>query len=75
MKDFVEYIARGLVEDPSQVHVTEERRGDRVTVYLRVAPDDMGKVIGRQGRVAHALRNLLKVAAIQEGVRATLEIG
>jgi predicted RNA-binding protein YlqC (UPF0109 family) len=75
MKEFVEYIARGLVDDPSQVRVTEERHGDRVTIYLEVAEGDMGKVIGKQGRIAHALRNLMKVAAMQEHVRVNLEIG
>lgn len=75
MKEFVEYVARGLVDDPSQVRVTEERHGDRVTIYLEVAEGDMGKVIGKQGRIAHALRNLMKVAAMQENVRVNLEIG
>lgn len=75
MKEFVEYVARGLVEDPSQVRVIEDRHGDRVTIYLEVAESDMGKVIGKQGRIAHALRNLMKVVAMQEGVRVNLEIG
>lgn len=75
MKEFVEFVARGLVDDPAGVQVTEQRTGDRVTIYLEVGEGDMGKVIGKQGRIAHALRNLVKVAAMQEGVRATLEIG
>lgn len=75
MKEFVEYMARGLVDDPSQVRVIEERHGDRVTIYLEVAEGDMGKVIGKQGRIAHSLRNLMKVAAMQENVRVNLEIG
>ncbi len=75
MKELVDYIARGLVEDPDQVRVVEHRRGDRVTIRLTVAGDDMGKVIGKQGRIARALRELLKVAAVQEGVRVDLEIG
>lgn len=75
MKEFVEYIAKGIVDDPAMVRVTEDRHGDRVTVSLEVAEEDMGKVIGKQGRIAHALRNLVKVVAMQEGVRAQLEIG
>lgn len=75
MKEFVEYVARGLVDDPSQVRVVEDRMGDRVTLYLEVAEGDMGKVIGKHGRIAHAIRNLVKVAAMQEGVRVNLEIG
>jgi predicted RNA-binding protein YlqC (UPF0109 family) len=75
MKEFVEYMARGLVDDASQVRVIEDRYGDRVTIYLEVGEGDMGKVIGKQGRIAHAMRNLMKVAAMQEGVRVGLEIG
>jgi hypothetical protein len=75
IKELVEYIARGLVENPGQVRVIEYRRGDRVTVRLMVADSDMGKVIGKQGRIARALRDLVKVAAVQEGVRVDLEIG
>lgn len=75
MKDFVEYVARSLVEDPTQVRVTEQRQGDRVNLYLEVGEGEMGKVIGKQGRIAHAIRNVLKVAAMQEGVRVNLEIG
>ncbi len=75
MKEFVEYIARGLVDDPEQVRVTEQRVGDRVSIYLEVDQNDMGKVIGKNGRIAHAIRGLVKVAAMQEGVRANLDIG
>ncbi len=75
IKELVEYLARGLVENPGQVRVIEHRRGDRVTVRLIVADSDMGKVIGKQGRIARALRDLVKVAAVQEGVRVDLEIG
>ncbi len=75
MKEFVEYIARGLVDDPEQVRVTEQRAGDRVNIYLEVDQNDMGKVIGKNGRIAHAIRGLVKVAAMQEGVRANLDIG
>ena len=75
MKEFVEYVVRGLVDQPDQVQVTERRSGDRVTIYLEVGEGDMGKVIGKQGRIAHAVRNLMKVVAIQEDVRVNLEIG
>jgi predicted RNA-binding protein YlqC (UPF0109 family) len=56
MKDFIEYIARSLVEDPTQVSVTEEERGNNVNLGLQVAQSDMGRVIGKQGRVANAHR-------------------
>ncbi len=75
MKELVEYIARGLVDEPDAVAVSEERHGDRVTLYLDVADGDMGKVIGKGGRIAHAMRSLVKVAAMEEGVRVNLEIG
>lgn len=75
MKELVEYIARNLVDEPDSVQVEEQRQGDRVTLYLDVADGDMGKVIGKQGRIAHAIRNVVKVAAIQEGVRVNVEIG
>ena len=75
MKELVEYIARGLVDDPEAVRVDEQRAGDRVSLYLEVAEGDMGKVIGKQGRIAHAMRTLVKLAAMQEGVRVNLDIG
>lgn len=70
MKELVEYIARGLVEEPDQVRVTESGGGARRVVNLRVAPADMGKVIGKQGHIAQAIRTLLKVAAAREGSNA-----
>ena len=74
MKDLLEYIARRLVEHPDQVEV-DVIDGDRsVVLELRVDPDDMGRVIGRQGRVAQALRTLVKVAAVRDGRRVTVEI-
>lgn len=75
MKDLIEYVARSLVDDPEQVRVTEERDGDRIVLHLQVAEPDMGKVIGKQGRIAQAMRTLLKVAAVKRGERAVLEIG
>jgi hypothetical protein len=75
MKDLIEFIARSLVDDPEAVRVEEERRGDTVVFHLYVADDDMGRVIGKEGRIANAIRTMLKVAATRNGVRASLEIG
>jgi hypothetical protein len=73
--ELVEYLAKALVDKPDEVRVTETRDGDRVSVRLDVAEDDWGKVIGRGGRVASSLRQIVKVAAVKEDVRAQLEIG
>ena len=75
MKDLVEYIATRIVSKPDQVVVTEEDGGgDQVFVLLQVAPEDKGKVIGRDGRVAQSIRSLLRVAAIKRDIHAVLEI-
>ena len=75
MKDLVEYIAKSIATHPEDVKVTEEEDIDgRVILRLEVAPDDKGKVIGRQGRVAQSIRALLRVAAVKQGTRAILEI-
>jgi predicted RNA-binding protein YlqC (UPF0109 family) len=74
MKELIEYMAKALVDDPDQVQV-EEIEGTSATIYeLRVGPDDMGRVIGKQGRVANAMRTLLRAAAARQGRRVTLEI-
>jgi len=74
IKELVEYMAKSLVEHPDQVRV-EEISGARSIVYeLRVAQSDMGRVIGKEGRVANAMRSLVRVAAAQSGRRAILEI-
>ncbi len=74
MKELVEHMARSLVDDPDAV-VVREIEGVSATIYeLSVAPDDMGRVIGKQGRVANAMRTLLRVAAVKDGKRVTLEI-
>jgi len=74
MKELIEYIAKALVEHPDQVRV-EEVIGARSIIYeLRVAPSDMGRVIGKRGRVANAMRSLLRVASANSGKRAILEI-
>ncbi len=74
MKTLVEYIAKSLVDDPSQVSVVERSGASSVTLELHVAPEDMGRVIGRDGRVANAMRALLRVLAAKEGKRVNLEI-
>lgn len=74
MKDLVEFIAKALVDEPDQVRVTEVE-GEKVTVIeLRVAPGDLGKVIGKQGRTARSIRTLLSAAATKLRKRAVLEI-
>jgi hypothetical protein len=67
-------MARAIVEHPDEVMVTEEEE-DHIVYHLRVAESDMGRVIGKEGRIANAMRTLLKVAAIRKGTRAMLEIG
>ena len=74
MKALVEFIARSLVDDPTAVSVTLERRGSQQVVKLHVAKEDMGRVIGKSGKVANAMRVLLRVAAAQEGKRAVMDI-
>jgi len=74
MKELIEYIAKSLVDDPSSVQVTEVKGSSSVILELRVAPEDMGRVIGRGGKVANAMRTLLRVSASKHGMRATLEI-
>lgn len=74
MKELVEYIAKSLVDDPSQVAVTEIQGATSIILELTVAPEDMGRVIGRSGRVANAIRTLLRVIAAKQGKRVTLEI-
>jgi uncharacterized protein len=75
MADVVEYLAKGLVDEPDAVRVSEDDVDGRTVVRLDVADDDWGKVIGKNGRIATALRSMLKVAAVREDVRAGLEIG
>ena len=75
MKELIEYIATSLVDNPEEVKVSEVRGNYSVILRLRVDREDMGRVIGKQGRIAHAMRVLLRVAAANEDKRATLEIG
>ena len=74
MQDLIEYIALSLVDDPLQVRVSQYRHGSNVEIRLQVAKEDMGRVIGKRGRVANSMRNLLRVAAAREGQRASLDI-
>ena len=75
MRELVEYIAKAIASEPDEVRVSEEEDEDgRLVLLLEVAPDDKGKIIGRQGRVAQSIRSLVRVAAIKRGIRATLEI-
>ncbi len=74
MKDLVEYIAKALVDRPDQVQVTEIEGEQTSVIELKVAKEDLGKVIGKQGRTARAIRTLLSAASTKIGKRAVLEI-
>ncbi len=74
MKALTEYIAKSLVDHPEDVTVEEIHHGSRVTLELSVSKDDMGRVIGKNGRVANAIRTLLRVAAEREGTQVTLDV-
>jgi uncharacterized protein len=74
VKELIEFIASSLVDDPTQVQVRQARRGSQTILKLQVAKEDMGRVIGKGGRVANAMRVLLRVAGAQEGKRASLDI-
>ncbi len=74
MKDLVEVIAKALVDNPDEVVVTEKVSGKNITVELHVAPGDMGKVIGKQGRIAKAIRSVVKAASSKDNKRVDVEI-
>ena len=74
MKDLLLYIARSLVEHPDDVTVTEVQGTDELTLELRVNPDDMGKVIGRQGRIAKEIRTIMRSYAQRTGVKISVDI-
>ncbi len=74
MKELIEFIAKSLVEHPEQVEVKEFGGGDRIRLELSVAKEDMGRVIGKSGKVANSIRALLRVAAEREGKQATLDV-
>jgi len=74
MKELVEYIAKSIVNAPDDVVVTEEETEEGTTIKLQVADDDKGRVIGKQGRIAEAIRSLIRVKAAKAGTRVSLEI-
>ena len=74
MKELLTYIAQNLVEHPEQVSVNQIDGGSETVLELRVAPDDMGKVIGRQGRLAKEIRALMRSVAQRQGMRVSVEI-
>jgi predicted RNA-binding protein YlqC (UPF0109 family) len=74
VRDLLDYLARGLVDEPDAVRVEEVEEDDVLVLRLHVAPDDVGKVIGRQGRIARALRTLVRAGGAHEGRRLVLEI-
>ncbi len=74
MKELIEYIAKSIVNSPDDVVVTEETDEQGIMLKLQVADDDKGRVIGKQGRIAQAMRTLIRVKAAKAGTRATLEI-
>ena len=74
MKDLVQVIAKSLVDNPEEVHVNEVHGEQSIILELRVAPEDMGKVIGKQGRVAKAIRTVVKAAALNVDKKVVVEI-
>lgn len=74
MKELVELIAKSLVDNPKEVSVNEVLRGESSVLELTVSKDDMGKVIGKQGRIAKAIRTVVKAAAVKENKRVVVEI-
>ncbi len=74
MKELVEYIAKSLVDYPESVTVTEVEGEKAMVLELKVHPDDMGKVIGKQGRIAKAMRTVVSAAAVKENKRVVVEI-
>jgi uncharacterized protein len=73
-KNVLTYLAKSIVEDPDAVVVETEERRNSVTLRLHVGPSDMGRVIGRRGRVAQAIRSVVRAAGAREGVEATVDI-
>jgi predicted RNA-binding protein YlqC (UPF0109 family) len=74
MKDLIEFIAKSLVDHPEEVQVRQSGGGSRIRIELSVTKDDMGRVIGKSGKVANSIRTLLRVAAEREGKQATLDV-
>ena len=74
MKDLVEVSARSLVDNPDEVVVTQKDSGKSILIELKVAPADMGKVIGKQGRIAKAIRSVVKAAAARDDKKVIVDI-
>ena len=74
MKELIEIIAKSLVDNPNEVHVNEIQGEQSIILELKVAPADMGKVIGKQGRIAKAIRTVIKAAAMKEDKKVVVEI-
>ena len=74
MKELVEVIARALVDNPDEVVVSEKKDGRNIMIELHVAPSDMGKVIGKQGRIAKAIRAVVKAASTRDDLKVDVEI-
>ena len=74
MKELVEVIAKALVDNPDEVVVTEKENGMNITIVLHVASADMGKVIGKQGRIAKAIRSVVKAASSKENIKVDVDI-
>ena len=74
MKDLLEYIAKSLVDNPDSVSVVETEKDDGLVLELRVAPEDMGKVIGKHGRIAKEIRSIVKAASLKDNIKVTVEI-
>lgn len=74
MKELLEFLAKSLVDHPDQVHVEEIETDNAVVLRLSVAKEDVGRVIGKQGRIARAIRTVVKASAVKDGKQATVEI-
>ena len=74
MRELVELIAKALVDHPDEVVVTQTQEGKNIRIQLHVTPSDMGKVIGKQGRIAKAIRSVVKAAASREDIRVDVDI-
>jgi predicted RNA-binding protein YlqC (UPF0109 family) len=74
-REFVEYVAKLLARSPDDVQTTETVEDGVITYHLTLAPEDVGRVIGREGRIVRAIRSLLRSAAVRQGVRIVLEVG
>lgn len=74
MGELVEFIAKSLVDNPTEVKVSEVEGDQSIVIELKVAPEDMGKIIGKQGRIAKAIRTVVKAASIKDNKRVVVEI-